>query len=87
MVARKNFSTGQIINALRKAEVGIAKGIIRVTRSRQWVQLMTPIRHIPADSAPVLSRCLSFCGADLLAPPDIVTVGWGVDTLNTHRAC
>ena len=26
MAARKNFSTGQIINALRKAEVGIANG-------------------------------------------------------------
>ena len=26
--------------------------------------IMTPIRHIPADSAPILSRCLSFCGAD-----------------------
>ena len=23
--------------------------------------IMTPIRHIPADSAPILSRCLSFC--------------------------
>ena len=27
--------------------------------------IMTPIRHIPADSAPILSRCLRDCGADL----------------------
>ena len=47
MAARKNFSTGQIINALWKAEVGIANGkaikdvcrflpILTGTCQRQW---------------------------------------------------
>ena len=36
MAARKNFSTGQIINALRKAEVGIANGKAIKDVCRDW---------------------------------------------------
>ena len=42
MAARKNFSTGQIINALRKAEVGIANGkaIKDVTCPQEWYHIL-----------------------------------------------
>ena len=66
MAARKNFSTGQIINALRKAEVGIANGKAIKDVCRELGVTELPAHQLHGFAAGQTHLCLPQCSDDLL---------------------
>ena len=66
MAARKNFSTGQIINTLRKAEVGIANGKAIKDVCRELGVTELPAHQLHGFAAGQTHLCLPQCSDDLL---------------------